>query len=90
MGVYVKGLKMPEKCLWCPLMDIGLCQVTKKDVNSDLCKRADDCPLVEVLEPHGDLIDKDDICFSMTDGTDQDIAEEALKEVSTVIEAEGE
>ena len=90
MGVYIKGMEMPKKCLWCPLMYIGFCQVTKTDVNSDLGRRADDCPIVEVQEPHGRLIDVDEICFSMTNGIDQDIAEEAIRESTTVIEAEGE
>lgn len=36
------------------------------------------------------LIDADEICFSMTNETDQDIAEEAIRESTTVIEAEGE
>ena len=90
MGVYIKGMKMPKKCLWCPLQYIGFCQVTKTDVNSDLGRRADDCPIVEVPEPHGRLIDVDEICFSMTNGTDQDIAEEAIRESTTVIEADGE
>ena len=48
------------------------------------------CPLVEVPEPHGRLIDADEICFSMMTGIDQYIAEEAIRESPTVIEAEGE
>ncbi len=59
MGIYVKGMEMPKKCLLCPLQYLGFCQVTKTDINSDLGRRADDCPLVEVEEPHGNLIDKD-------------------------------
>ena len=61
MSILVKNMKMPRKCLWCPLQHIGLCQVTKTDVNSDLGKRADDCPLVELPEKHGDLIDRDEV-----------------------------
>ena len=66
------------------------CGYKEIDGIDHMTTRMDYCPLVEVPEPHGDLIDKDDICFSMTNGTDQDIAEEALKEVPTVIEAESE
>ena len=46
--------------------------------------------LVALPEKHGRLIDADEICFSMTNGTDQDIAGEAVREAPTVIEAEGE
>ena len=46
--------------------------------------------LVKLPETHGRLIDVDEICFSMTNGIDQDIAEEAIRESTTVIEAEGE
>ena len=93
MGVYIKGMSIPDNCESCAFATgFGFC-LAKSDnfcgYTND-CKRPEWCPLVEVPEPHGDLIDKDDICFSMTNGTDQDIAEEALKEVPTVIEAEGE
>ena len=93
MSVLVKGMSIPDNCESCRFATgFGFC-LAKSD---NFCgytndrKRPEWCPLVEVPEPHGDLIDKDDICFSMTNGTDQDIAEEALKEVPTVIEAEGE
>lgn len=46
--------------------------------------------LVELPEKHGRLIDADEICFSLTNVTDQNIAEEAIRETPTVIEAEGE
>ena len=43
MGVYIKGMDMPQNCLECPL-------VVCLDVKSD-------CPLVPV-PPHGRLIDE--------------------------------
>ena len=90
MGVYIKGMEMPKKCLWCPLMYIGFCQVTKTDVNSDLGRRADDCPIVEVPEPHGRLIDADALDYKL-DASDRDIyVKYILEEEPTVIEAEGE
>lgn len=61
MSVLIKGMEMPKNCLWCPLQYIGICQVTKKDVNSDLGRRADDCPLVELPEKHGRLFDTDEV-----------------------------
>ena len=85
MSVLIKGMEMPETCDDCP---VGWCNNLILFSESD--KRADNCPLVEVPEPHGRLIDADEICFSMTNGIDQDIAEEAIRESPTVIEAEGE
>lgn len=98
MGVYVKGMAMPKKCLWCPLMYIGFCQVTKTDVNSDLGRRADDCPLVEVPEPHGKLVEFIDVAtFKDEDSGTEEIklgevfaAYFKMREAKPVIEAEGE
>ena len=87
MGVYIKGMdEIPED---------GAVLVVRRDDNGKAyikyaCTYGYSMEMVKVSEPHGDLIDKDDICFSMTNGTDQDIAEEALKEAPTIIEAEGE
>ena len=65
MGVYIKGMKMPISCAMCPLCHRSFdgnetklaCYGIKKwcDENMD---RLNDCPLVEVPEPHGDLIDR--------------------------------
>ena len=94
MGIYVNGMEMPKKCLWCPLQYIGFCQVTKTDVNSDLGRRADDCPLVEVPEPHGRLIDADmlmdDVKKNSASYFAEDFAREWLDVQPTVIEADGE
>ena len=66
-GVYIKGLKMPEKCLDCklcafiPIGDYGL--MTKclpLDRATDAEKLRTDCPLVAVPD-HGDLIDRDEL-----------------------------
>ena len=67
MGIYIKGRKyMPENCAMCPLCHRNFdgnetrlaCYALKKwcDENID---RLSDCPLVEVPEPHGRLIDAD-------------------------------
>ena len=98
MGVYIKGMEMPKKCLWCPLQYIGFCQVTKTDVNSDLGRRADDCPIVEVPEPHGRLIDENELTVStdnivskiMIFGGQVCYSLSDIDNASTVIEAEGE
>ena len=51
--IAIKGMKMPKKCYWCPLLDgeYGTCNIigeTKVDMTE---KRASNCPLVEIQEP---------------------------------------
>ena len=101
MSVLIREMKMPSECRKCFMMDYGImtgetyCKVNGKTLAEsyrpiEFDGRPDWCPLVELPEKHGRLIDADEICFSMTNGTDQDIAEEAVREAPTVIEAEGE
>ena len=57
MGVYIKGMEMPDGCMVCPFFienrhdrgDDSLCRASRKEVKCG-------CPLVPV-PPHGDLID---------------------------------
>lgn len=62
MGVYVRGMKMPDCCWNCPcfMEERDECFVTKEDIEGldGLSKRLDTCPLIE-LPDHGDLIDRD-------------------------------
>lgn len=67
MSVIVRGMKMPKKCLTCPCLEYnmfdddidGYCKTLKtKITNSD--ERHPNCPLVEILIPHGDLVDLND------------------------------
>lgn len=81
MGVYIKDMRMPTNCLHCPLW--MKCKVI------DLVKRPDGCPLVEVAEPHGRLIDADELLSKhLTKWTCYDA--ERIGTAPTVIEAEGE
>ena len=65
MSVLVKGMKMPENCWECRMTtDAGFCSAMPKE----FCGYADDelnrpkwCPLVELPEKHGDLIDRNDL-----------------------------
>lgn len=67
MGVYIKGMKMPGKCGSCDLFHAESpmhCTVVKghRTVGAPYgMPRPDWCPLVEVKEPHGRLIDADEI-----------------------------
>ena len=63
MSVMIRGMKLPDNCLECPLeTDYGTCGYyslfVEADHDSEVWKRRDDCPLVEV-PPHGRLIDAD-------------------------------
>ena len=98
MGIYIKGRKyMPENCAMCPLCHRNFdgnetrlaCYALKKwcDENID---RLSDCPLVEVPEPHGRLIDADALDYKLG-ASDRDIyVKYTLEEEPTVIEAEDE
>lgn len=65
MGVYIKGMKMPKGChatthrYICPYW--LRCKVYRKYLektgNVAINKRLDGCPLVEIAEPHGRLVD---------------------------------
>ena len=65
MSVLVKGMKMPDKCLNCPFMisrDNDDCILQSTEAN-ELAVNWEDlksgCPLVEVPEKHGRVIDAD-------------------------------
>ena len=67
MGVYIKGMEMPENCFHCRFsrwdVEGGFCDLLNKDADMRF-KRHDDCPLIEVPD-HGDLIDMDDFSHAM-------------------------
>lgn len=68
MGVYVKGAKMPKACIWC---EYAACE---KRLLSWHIEKAWDCPMVEVPEHHGRLIDENDVIEAI---------HERLKELQT-------
>lgn len=72
MGIYIKGMEMPKSCP-CELTGVGYdlyCSFVygiPKRVREyyECCEngtRPDWCPLIEVSEPHGRLIDEKHIC----------------------------
>ena len=62
MGVYIKGMEMPEHCGVCRFAVDGWCYAYGKPNIDALANdgRTNFCPLVPVL-PHGRLIDADKI-----------------------------
>ena len=94
MGVYVEGMEIPETCVEC--INSGLrtaircSEWTKISAGLRENHRALRCPLVEVPEPHGRLIDADALDCKLG-ASDRDIyVKYTLEEEPTVIEAEGE
>ncbi len=65
MGVYIKGMEMPQGCFFCICNkhldpDTDMCILTRDAFDSTFRvveHRRDDCPLVPVPEPHGRLVD---------------------------------
>lgn len=66
--ILIRGMEMPKSC--------GFCELRYFDGDSDCCPfvgdaceygtRPPDCPIHE-LQPHGDLIDRDEIKTNMID-----------------------
>lgn len=57
MSVLIEGMEMPDTCTRCDY--IGLNVAIGCKVVTGTNGRADNCPLTEVPEPHGRLIDAD-------------------------------
>lgn len=87
MGVYVKEMKIPRGCGFCPLCSgVTLrCFATYEGrYTNGGYDREPWCPLVEIKSPHGRLIDADAIDTSYSDPE----VVETLREAPTIIEAE--
>ena len=85
MSVLIKGMDMPDSCSHCCMMTGTFCDILNIDVNPfyDGAKHRDVCcPLSELPEKHGDLIDRDAL--------PRDVMDFDVWNASVVIEAEGE
>ena len=88
MSVLIKGIGMPEDCFSCPLKEEGFCNITNAYAG-EINERNSDCPLVELPEHHGRIIDEDEIIVpSLSSWADQVIVADAIQDAPTVIEAE--
>ena len=58
MDILIKGMEMPKNCGWCPLRASCVHRIYME------C-RPEYCPLIEVPEPHGRLIDADALVEDM-------------------------
>ena len=90
MGIYIRGKQMPKTCEVCILSCLR--SVIKCDKWAELSSdrrehsRPLGCPLIEVEEPHGRLVDIDKMIRIVESGVRLKTGE--LSELTTVIEAE--
>jgi hypothetical protein len=63
MSVLIKGIQMPKNCSECPVALSGkYCRINQTYTTYiKLPVRPDHCPLVELPEHHGDLVDVNEI-----------------------------
>ena len=66
MSVLIKGMKMPEDCFSCSLKEDGFCNITNAYAGG-INERNSDCPLVELPETHGRLVDADKLMAIFSD-----------------------
>lgn len=99
MGVFVKGMYLPPNCCFCPMTNDGfyLCKANNphKQLEDDCEERRPNwCPLIEVPEPHGDLIDADAIPYKKIMYDDDDfyygVTKPYIDRIPTVIPASEE
>lgn len=91
MAIYIKGMKMPKNCEECFLVDS--CddkhwEITKDDMGYKGEYVKDNCPLTEVSEPHGRLIDADALFDSLNirSVTYNCVINKCIEDAPTVIE----
>lgn len=102
MSVLIKDMRMSENCDvcrfgdWSNLHQTACCKMKDyqpcfSDYSTEYrTQRSEICPLVEIPEKHGRLIDFDALIEKYWDGNSMMITEWDLKDIKAVIEAEGE
>ena len=94
MSVIVKNMEMPKNCWECCLSDIdddfGRCCLYS-GIACLTIGRQDNCPLVEIPTPHGDLVDRDALIaeYDRQHKGPAGGARRIMEQTKTVIEAEG-
>lgn len=90
MGIYIKNMRMPTCCAECEF--INMSNILKKDICNRTYKQIEDewvraefCPLIEIKEPHGRLIDADALAKDVTENALHDPNNLDWIEISSVI-----
>lgn len=94
MGVYIKGMELPRHCTECPFWHGGIwehCVLDENIQNDDVPEMTWDypalCPLTEIPEPHGRLIDGDVLLEeSKKDGAFNYVDSWQIADAPTIIE----
>lgn len=102
MSVLIKDMQMPDNCDvcifsdWSNLHQTSCCKLKEYEPGFRDYSRAFEirrsiiCPLVELPEHHGRLIDEDEIEIpSLETVNDQYLVFDAIKDAPTIIEVEG-
>lgn len=96
MGLYI-DMEMPQNCQSCNFYNGLGCEATGRmfSLLYNVATRRSDCPLIEVSEPHGRLIDADAVFDNLErtwwyDNADREIAEDLVLDAPTVIPASEE
>ena len=92
MSILIKDMEMPKNCQDCALYIEGACYAKGyRDYRSIMdTAKPDDCPLVELPEKHGRLIDADELVRIWTGAKFYGNIKPIVDARPTVIEAEGE
>lgn len=96
MSAVIKGMNKPKDCGYCQFCveeDVMFetefrCSITGIYMDEDHCF-PDICPIVELPEHHGRLIDENEIIIpSLSSWADQVIVADAIMDAPTIIESE--
>lgn len=95
MGMYISGINPPKNCGRCPYNYSSIkCKITKTEIDRDdeYKEKLPDCPIAEVKEPHGKLIDVNMIEYENwyleeTGESYKMIGKDDIDRMSTIIEA---
>ena len=92
MSILIKGMEMPRTCNDCGLRDSFDCWITDSYIEARFSKRNEDCPLVEISTPHGDLVDRNKLLaeYDRQHEGEAGKARKIMEQAKAVIEAEGE
>lgn len=100
MSVLVKGMKMPENCIKCPLQFGGWCYASPPEIDERVAPTVDEaweqgkpdwCPLVALPDHHGRLVDADEsekYFWEHLDDNGMAGAMNAINDMPTIVESE--
>ena len=79
---------MPKTCNDCGLRDSFDCWITDSYIEARFSKRNEDCPLVEIPTPHGDLVDRNKLLaeYDRQHEGEAGKARKIMEQAKTVIE----